>query len=182
MISTAGAGLFGPVSAFAAARKQAPEVPGPIKAEDRKFLEDYAHRCFLYFWEQADDHTGIVLDRARNDGSPVGNRVGSVAATGFGLTTLCIAASRGWVRSDQAQARILTTLRYFWAHAFHDHGWYYHFLDASNGKRKLASEISSVDTSWFLCGVLTAAGCFSGNREIQTLAHQIFERVEFDWM
>jgi hypothetical protein len=181
LLSTAGATLCAP-AAWAAARKKAPEVPGSVKPDDRKFLEDYAQRCFRYFWEQADEHTGIVLDRARNDGSPVGNRVGSIAATGFGLTALCIGARHGWVPSEQAQGRILTTMRYFWAHAFHDHGWYYHFMDASTGKRKLASEISSVDTSWFLCGVLTAAGCFPSNREIQTLAHQIFERVEFDWM
>ncbi len=136
----------------------------------------------LYFWEQADQHTGIVLDRASNDGARSGHNVGSAAATGFGLTALCIAASHGWVPKEQARARVLTTLRYLWVHAFHDHGWYYHFMDATSGERRLGSELSSVDTGLLLCGVLTAAGYFSTDREIQLLAHQIFDRVDFGWM
>ena len=127
-------------------------------------------------------HTGIVMDRARSDGAQSGNHVGSLAATGFGLTALCIGAHRGWVPREQARTRVLTTLRYFWQHAFHDHGWYYHFMDASSGARRLNSEISSIDTALFLCGVLTAEGFFSMDREIQPFAKQIFDRVDFEWM
>ena len=154
----------------------------PLKADDRDFLEDYAKRCVRYFWEQADPRTGIVMDRARNDGSHSGSNVGSSAATGFGLSALCIGASRGWLPRDQVRNRVLVTLRYFWGHAFHDHGWYYHFADATDGSRRLNSEISSIDTALLLCGMLTASGYFSGDREIQTLVHQIFDRVDFSWM
>ncbi len=177
--STAGATLLGR-TAFAATNL--PEAPEPLKPDDRAFLEDFAKRCALYFWEQADQHTGIVLDRARNDGARSGSNVGSSAATGFGLTALCIAANRGWLPREQARARVLTTLRYFWMHAFHDHGWYYHFMDASSGQRRLGSELSSVDTALFLCGVLSAAGYFSKDRDIQMLARQICDRVDFLWM
>jgi hypothetical protein len=177
--SAAGA-ILSTRSAFGA-KVTPPGVPRPVKTDERQFLEDYAKRCFRYFWEQSDPHTGVVLDRSRNDGSPL-NNIGSAAATGFGLTALCIGASRGWVPKEQARTRVLTTLRYFWGHAFHDHGWYYHFMDSSTGARRMGSEISSVDTSWLLCGILTAAGFFAADREIQTLARQIFERVEFDWM
>ncbi len=180
VFSSAGAFLF--AQHALAAKLKPPPVPGPVRSDDRKFLEDYAKRCFRYFWEQADSRTGIVLDRARNDGSRMPNNVGSIAATGFGLTALCIGASHGWVPREQARARVLATLRFFWAHAFHDHGWPYHFMDASTGERRLNSEISSVDTALFLCGVLTCAGYFTPDREIQTLAKQIYERVEFDWM
>jgi hypothetical protein len=159
-----------------------PETASPLKPDERAFLDDLAKRSSRYFWEQADLHTGIVLDRARNDGTRSGNNVGSSAATGFGLSALCIAASRGWIPREQVRARVLMTLRYFWNHAFHDHGWYYHFMDASSGERRLGSELSSVDTAFLLCGVLTAAGYFSNDREIQTLAKQIFERVDFTWM
>ena len=122
------------------------------------------------------------MDRARNNGAPSGGTIGSTAATGFGLTALCIAGSRGWLPRDQVRARVLTTLRYYWGHAFHDHGWYYHFLDARTGARRLDSEISSIDTALFLCGALTAAGYFSNDKEIVGLAHQIFDRVDFAWM
>lgn len=153
-----------------------------LKTDDRLFLEDYLKRCVRYFWEQADPHTGIVMDRARSDGAHSGGNVGSTAATGFGLSALCIGASRGWLPRDQVRSRVLVTLRYFWGHAFHDHGWYYHFIDASNGGRRLNSEISSIDTALLLCGILTAGGYFAGDREIQSLVHQIFDRVDFTWM
>jgi len=178
MFSAAGAAL-----ASQSLRAAAPsETPQPLRPDDRLFLEDFARRCVRYFWEQADPHTGIILDRARNDGSRSGNNVGSTAATGFGLTALCIGASRGWLPRDQVRARILLTLRYYWAHAFHDHGWYFHFLDASTGARRLGSEISSIDTALFLCGVLTASGYFSGDKDIYTLSRQLFDRVDFPWM
>ena len=77
------------------------------------------------------------MDRARNDGSHSGNNVGSSAATGFGLTALCIAANRGWLPKEQVRARAVATLRYFWAHAFHEHGWFFHFMDAGTGERRL---------------------------------------------
>ena len=178
LISSFGAALVGK-EALAA---NPPDIALPLKPDERQFLEDVAKRGVRYFWEQADPHTGIVRDRAHNDGSPSGSNVGSSAATGFGLSTLCIAASRGWLPRDQVRLQVITTLRYFWSRAFHDHGWYYHFMDASTGARRLDSEISSVDTAFFLSGALTAAGYFSNDREIQTLVRQIFDRVDFSWM
>ena len=62
-------------------------APG-LKSAERAFLEDFEKRCVRYFWEQADPHTGIVMDRARNDGSGAGNHVGSTEATRFGLSAL----------------------------------------------------------------------------------------------
>ncbi len=177
LLAAASAGALAPLG-FA---RPVPAASPSIKPEDRRFLDDYAKRCAMYFLEQANPHTGIVLDRAGMDGSARGT-VGSTAATGFGLTALCIAAERGWMPKDQARMRVLTTLRYFWAHAFHDHGWYYHFLDCNTGERRLNSEISSIDTTLLLCGVLTAAGYFQADREIQTLSREIAERVDYTWM
>jgi hypothetical protein len=159
-----------------------PAVLRKVSPQDRAFLEDIQKRSFRYFWEQWNDHTGLFLDRARMDGSGAGNNIGSTAATGFGLTALCIGASHGWVPREQARQRVLTTLRFLWGHSFHDHGWYYHFMDASTGARRMNSEISSVDTALMLAGVLTVADFFSNDPEIRFLAKQIFERVDFVWM
>src|SRR4026207_2166690 len=66
----------------------------------QSFIDDLQQRSFRYFWEQADPQTGLVPDRARMDGSALPSshqNVASIAATGFGLTSLCIAADRGWV-------------------------------------------------------------------------------------
>ncbi len=159
-----------------------PSSPKPLNPQEKAFLGDYQKRCFRYFWEQWNSDTGLFMDRARLDGSGSGNNVGSSAGTGFGLSALCIGASHGWVPREQARTRALTTLRYLWNHAFHDHGWFYHFMDASTGARRLNSEISSIDSALLLAGVLTAQGYFSSDREIHLLAKQIFERVDFVWM
>src|SRR5579862_1242038 len=64
-----------------------------ISASDRAFLEDLERRSVLYFWEQADRGTGLVLDRANADGGLAkgpSRDISSIAATGFGLTAICI--------------------------------------------------------------------------------------------
>ena len=153
--------------------------------QDELFLEDLQRRSFQYFWEQADPATGLVPDRARMDGSPLdeGHRnVGSIAATGFGLTGLCIAAERGWLDRNQARQRALNTLRFFADRAFEKNGWFYHWLDIKTGERRWQSEVSSIDTALLLGGVLTVGKCFSEDRDIVRLATKIYARVDFNWM
>jgi len=96
----------------------------PIAESDDPFLNDLSHAAFTYFWEQADPGTGLVRDRAHADGTSVG--VASIAATGFGLTAMCIGAQRQWVTTEQARERVRTTLRFFTHRAFQEHGWFYH--------------------------------------------------------
>ena len=134
-----------------------------LKQSDEAFLEDLERRSFRYFWEQADPNTGLVPDRARTDASPLDENhrdVASIAATGFGLTALCIAADRRWVTADQARERVRTTLRFFRHKAFQKHGWFYHWMDAKTGERRWQSEVSSIDTALLLAGVLTARQTF----------------------
>ena len=104
----------------------------------------------MFFWEQADPGTGIVRDRSRTNGEPVdGNarNVGSIAAVGFGLTGLCIAAERGWVPRTAAVDRTRVTLRFFAERMDHQRGWFYHFVTLRTGAREWASELSSIDTA-----------------------------------
>jgi hypothetical protein len=108
--------------------------------------------------------------------------VASIAATGFGLTALCIAAERKWVKEDQAKARVRATLRFFADRAEQFHGWFYHWLDAKSGARRWNSEVSSIDTALLLAGVLTARQKFADDKEIVSLATRIYERADFKWM
>ena len=149
------------------------------------FINDLQQRSFLYFWEQADPNTGLVPDRARMDGSPLPEShrdVASIAATGFGLTGSCIAAERNWIPRSQAIVRTRNTLRFFDSRAFHQRGWFYHWLDAKTGDRRWNSEISSIDTALLLAGVLTVKQCFANDAEIVRLATRIYSRVDFRWM
>ena len=156
-----------------------------LTREDDAFIEDLERRSFRYFWEQADPQTGLVPDRARMDGTPLDEshrNVASIAATGFGLTALCIAAERNWITSAQARDLTRNTLRFFADKAFQEHGWFYHWMDAKTGERRWNSEVSSIDTALLLAGVLTARQYFRDDREIVALANKIYDRVDFTWM
>jgi hypothetical protein len=166
-----------PISSSQAAHKLSREV--------ETFLEDLQQRSFQYFWEQADPQTGLVPDRARIDGSYLDDNhrnVASIAATGFGLTGLCIAAERRWIDAERARERTRNTLRFFANQAFHEHGWFYHWIDAKTGERRWNSEVSSIDTALFLAGVLTARQYYRNDAEIERLATKIYNRVDFRWM
>jgi len=158
-----------------------------LSALDEAFLEDLSRRSFQYFWEHADPHTGLVLDRAHTNGeghneSEHSYRIASSAATGFGLTALCIAAERGWISRLEARERVRTTLRFYAERAEHKHGWFYHWMDQRSGERRWKSEFSSIDTALLLGGVLTARQYFRSDAELVRLATQIYERVDFSWM
>jgi hypothetical protein len=155
---------------------------GSVEAQ---FLDDLQRRSFQYFWEQADPNTGLVPDRTRMDGKPLDanhQNVASIAATGFGLTSLCIASDRNWIDKAQARERTVSTLRFFDTRAYQQHGWFYHWLDAKTGERRWNSEVSSIDTALLLGGVLTVRQCFRDNPEIARLASRIYRRVDFRWM
>lgn len=162
-----------------------PNLFRALSRADESFLEDLSRRAFGYFWEQADPNTGLVRDRARADASSLDEAhrdVASIAATGFGLTALCIAADRRWVNSRKARERARVTLRFFADRAANFHGWFYHWMDARTGERRWNSEVSSIDTALLLAGVLTTRQVFRDDPEIMQLSTAIFERVDFKWM
>ncbi|MBI2386091.1 MAG: DUF1861 family protein [Elusimicrobia bacterium] len=147
---------------------------------DERFLDEVQRKAFLYFWEQTDPVTGLTKDRAGNFGGS-DRGIASMAATGFGLTALTIGEARGWITREQAYARALTALRHLKDRQAHEHGWFHHFVEAVDGRPLRSSEISSIDTALLLAGALTAGRRFAGT-EVDRLAREIYERVDFPWM
>ncbi|HVX66428.1 MAG TPA: hypothetical protein VHA11_07495 [Bryobacteraceae bacterium] len=137
-------------------------------------------RACLYFYERASPDTGLVLDRARADGRE-SRRIASIAATGFGLSALCIAHQRGFLSGREARQRVERTLEFLLSGTPRMHGFYYHFLDADTGARAPGCELSSVDTTWLLCGVIFARQHF-GTGKILELANEIIDTIEWGWM
>src|SRR5579863_9322640 len=156
----------------------------PVRPAADDFLDDLSRRAVRYFLEQADSQTGLILDRARCCGDrvtgPAANAA-SIAATGFGLTALAIAADRKWIREADALERARKTLRFFFNHAENQRGWFYHFMDATTGERVWNCEVSSIDTALLLAGILTVRERFQ-DPEISWLASRIYRRVDFPWM
>jgi hypothetical protein len=182
-----GATLLLIVIAFTTSTAQSRTANRSLSKQDDAFLEDLSRRSFRFFWEQADPETGLVADRARANGAPypenhASRNIASSAATGFGLTAICIAADRGWITPQAARERTLTTLRFYAERSPHERGWFYHFVDRKTGERRWQSEVSTIDTALLLGGVLTARQCFRRDSEIVRLATLIYERVDFPWM
>jgi hypothetical protein len=147
--------------------------------EDR-FLDELERSCFQFFWEQVNPLTGLVKDRSQARG-PDSRNVSSIAATGFGLTSLCIADQRGWQDSKKIRDRVRTTLRFVASNVPQAHGFFCHFLNIQNGGRVFQSEVSSIDTAIFICGVLTCRAYFD-DAEIRDFATKIYERVDWGWL
>lgn len=165
---------------------------GAFSPSDDDFLEDLQRRCFRYFTEKTDPGTGLTLDRASSEGKPYTldqRPTANITVTGFGLAAFCIAAERGWIPRREAADRVRTALRFFARRAPHEHGWFYHWMHLRKGTRAAAysirgelSEISTVDTSFLLCGMLAARRYFGSDAEISDLADEIYRRVDFPWM
>jgi hypothetical protein len=124
-------------------------------------LDRLQRDAFGFFLVESNPVNGLVPDSTR-PGSP-----SSIAAVGFALAAYAAGAERGLMPRGDAIARVLATLRFFWASpqgterdATGYKGFYYHFLDMRTGRRAWASELSTIDTTFLLAGALAAAAYF----------------------
>ena len=143
------------------------------------FLSDLEERTFRFFWETANPRNGLIPDRYPTPS------FASIAAVGFGLTAYPIGVERGYITRAQARERVLVTLRFFARRAPNEHGFFYHFVDMKTGQRANDSEISTVDTSLLLAGVLFCQSYFDRQdpreAQIRKLADEIYRRVDWTW-
>jgi hypothetical protein len=153
----------------------------PFEGSDDELLEEIERAAFNFFWEQAPSATGQVKDRATAVGTDT-HKMSSIAATGFGLTGLCIADKRGYRNSAEIKERVLKTLQFVKSSVQGQNGWFYHFVDMNTGARWEKCELSSIDTCLLLCGVLTCRQYYASDATISDLAMQIYHAVDFHWM
>jgi len=159
-------------------------TPGPVIDP---FVLELQERTFRFFWDTANSENGLVPDRYPTPS------YSSIAAVGFGLTTYPIGVERGYITRQQAQQRVLTTLRFLSkapqgsdARGAAGHrGFFYHFLDMKTGERFEDSELSTVDTAILLAGALFCQSYFTGSDpedvEIRALVDEIYRRVDWRW-
>lgn len=162
----------------------APTVP-IIAGADEALLDDLEHRTFNYFWDLADPDTGLIPDR-----SPTPS-FSSVAAVGFGLTAYAVGAERGWVTREQARDRVRHVLQFLInapegpqrTGVTSYKGFFYHFLDMKTGHRFETVELSTIDTTLLLAGVLMCQSYFDrpDEAEIRDLAERLYRRVDWKW-
>jgi hypothetical protein len=133
---------------------------------------------FNFFWEQANTEEGSPgygLIRDRFPGSP---GISSIASVGFGLTAYPIGIEKGYISYEEGQERASKTLDTLLAMERVE-GFYFHFVDMQTGERAWESEVSTIDTSILLMGVLTAGEYFGG--EVESKAKEIYDGVNWPW-
>ncbi|WP_309660902.1 glucoamylase family protein, partial [Sphingomonas sp.] len=151
-------------------------------------LGDLERRTFDWFWDTGNSANGLVPDRWPT------KSFSSIAAVGFGLTAYPIGAERGWISRAAARGRTLATLRFFASAPMGPEaagrtghkGFFYHFIDMENGRRFETTELSSIDTTLLLGGVLFAGQYFdrpdADEVEIRRLATRLNDAVDWRWM
>ena len=153
-------------------------VREPNQVPINPLLTDLEERTFRFFWDTANPKNGLIPDRYPTPS------FASIAAVGFGLTAYPIGVERGYISRAEAQQRVLATLHFF-AGAANEHGFFYHFIDIHSGERAGDSEVSTVDTSLLLAGMLFCQSYFNsddpGDVEIRKLADEIYRRVDWTW-
>ena len=163
-------------------------VSAQVPAAGAFDLGDLERRTFNWFWETGNPANGLVPDRWPT------KSFSSIAAVGFGLTAYPIGAERGWISRAQARGRTLASLRFFANAPMGPEavgrtgykGFFYHFIDIDEGRRFQTTELSSIDTTLLLGGVLFAAQYFdrpdADEVEIRRLAARLNDAVDWRWM
>ena len=164
-------------------------APGPavksgtvtiLSPEDDQFLNEVENASFQFFWEQGSPNTGMVKDRC-NLRDPNVLSAASIAATGFGLSALCIGDQRKFVPAGAALERVFATLRFLWKKLPNHRGFFFHFANPESGERMYDSEVSSVDTAILLCGLISCREHFRHPGVVE-LANLILNRVDWSWL
>src|SRR5512133_2669118 len=126
-----------------------------------ELLDRLQRASFQYFLDKTNPENGLVADSTWPD-SPC-----SIAAVGFALSCYPVAVKRGWISRQEALERTLVTLRFFLNSAQGPEaggtgyqGFYYHFLDMHTGQRVWQCELSTIDTTILLSGMLAAEQFF----------------------
>ncbi len=163
----------------------APEFTPSVR--ETALIDTVAQRTFNWFWANTSATTGLTPDRWP------GQDFSSVAAIGYALTAYPIGAERGWVSRGDAATRTLTTLRYLYAlpqgpqpsGTAGYRGFFYHFLDFTQGHRFRTVELSTIDTGLLLAGALFCQSYFAGadvtESAIRAYADSLYFRVEWPW-
>lgn len=149
-------------------------------------LDGLQRKTFEYFVHEDNPANGLIADKTQA-GSPA-----SIAAVGLALAAYPIGVERGFLTRELAREKSLATLRFFWRSpqgtepdAAGYKGFYYHFLDMQTGRRVWQCELSTIDTTFLLVGMLTAQAYFTEDseeeQEIRTLADALYRRVDWNW-
>lgn len=166
-------------------------TPPSLSPQEEKFLDLVERRTFLFFYNKTDKR-GFTIESTAWP-------TGSIASSGFYLTSIPIAIERGWISYEKGRDLTLTTLNSYYDdpndpddfYVETKHGFFPHWFHQDAGKWSGVDCFSSIDTAILMAGVLTVRQYFSGpeaasegteEEQIVRIATKLYEAVDWDWM
>ena len=157
-----------------------------VNITHEELLDNILRESFPYFLNEINPQNGLIADK--NEPGPAS----SIAVTGLGIGYYFVGIENGLLSRKEGITKVLTILRFFLSghqgketDAMGYKGFFYHFLDMKTGRRASESELSTIDTAFFIAGVLAAANYFTrktrNETEIRLIAEKLYARIEWDW-
>jgi hypothetical protein len=139
-----------------------------------------------YYLKESNPVNGLVRDKT-DPTAPC-----SIAAVGMALASSPVAVERGVLPRGLGAAIALKKLRFFHesrqgpeADATGYKGFYYHFIDMTDGRRAWECELSTIDSAFLFAGMLTVATYFdrdtADEAEIRRLVDELYGRADWNW-
>jgi hypothetical protein len=159
----------------------------PVSASTRHFDDDelltmVQEASFRYYWENAHPNAGLALECIPGDEDLV-----ALGASGFGLMALIVASERGFVRREDAAARVRQALA-FLDNADRFHGVWSHFIHGQTGRvnplfGKYDDGGDLVETAFMVQALLALRQYFDREDEadIRATITRLWESVEWSW-
>jgi len=163
------------------------EPSDTVEATTREFTDDelldmVQQYTFRYFWDYAQDSSGMTRDRNNMSVSVTSG------GSGFGIMAIVIGIEREYITREEGIARMQRILD-FLEKADRFHGAWSHFIDGNSGAVIPFSTKDNggdlVETAFLVQGLLAARTYFSNETtEEQDIVDRIttlYEEVEWDW-
>jgi hypothetical protein len=155
-----------------------------VELADEQLLDVVQKQCFRYYWDTANNNSGMALEILPGDENLV-----AVGASGFGIMAQIAATERKFITREASAARMLQIVR-FLRSADRYHGAWPHFIDGNTGRTlpyfgKYDNGGDLVETAFLMQGLLTARQYFTANnateREVRDTITDLWRGVEWDW-
>lgn len=165
------------------------EVTGKL-LRDIDLLDTVQYYTFNYFWDGAEEMSGMARERYNENGIYPENdkHIVTTGGTGFGLMAILSGIKRGYITDEQGLARFEKIVS-FLEKADRFHGVYPHWLNGETGKVKPFSLKDDggdlVETAFLMQGLLAVHQFYADGsakeREIAARIDKLWKEVEWDW-
>ena len=151
---------------------------------DDELLTMLQEACFRYYWEGADEYSGMALENIPGD-----DRIIATGASGFGIMALVVGTDRGFITREQGAER-LNKITKFLEKAPRYHGVWSHFMDGKEVKTLPVFDMVDsggdlVESAFLMQGLLAARRYFNrdtpAEKELAQRITRLWEGMEWDW-